>query len=707
VSSTMNAGAGTASGLEVALEISTYAPFDGFFGAPFVDCDEVRTAPVMHRYVHGGFEGTDTRFLFCFPPRDRFRGRLLQPLGGGNAGDEGVNYNPHGAMITGGIEMIFRLGGYAVESNMGHIGDVPDPTAGDDPTIYGWRAAAESARFSKFLAAQILGRAPAHSYVYGGSGGARRSPLCLAYAPDVWDGAVPFMGDANDGDHGDFARIRHSAGNFATMFNVRRVLGDKIDDVLDATWPGGSGDPFATLDTHQREELAALYRLGYPRGAEFVITQPMGQIWMWASLAERLEREDPYFERFWTEPGHVGNDRPDLVQGDLIDTTLAVTRVLTTQEIFDDPEFSTPELFPMFAVVRGVMDGTGRSRSLATVVQIEGVGAGDRLGACLRLTSGEATGRKLYCINTAGDYFFCDGIDDASNLRFTGVQAGDQVHIDNHSILAFCYYARHHCPDSPEYDFLRVDGRAVYEQYELPEMSPFMGTRHTGRFAGRMIWVHHTHDASLWPSQGIGMRDNVRREVGQDEGRQHFRLRWLENAEHIPPALAASPARRANTTWLVDYLPMVEQTLMDLIAWVEEGVEPAETHFEYDDGRVRLPPTAAARGGIQPVVTVEANGGTRADVAVGEDVRLRARSEVPPGAGFLVGLRWDFDGSGAYPVHHDLDGTLTELDLSTTHRFDQPGTYFVTAMVESHRDGDAASDTRRIANVSSARVVVT
>jgi hypothetical protein len=214
VSST-NADAGTRSGLEVPFEISTYTPTDGFFGAPFVDCDEVRTAPVVHRYVHGGFDGTDTRFLFCFPPQEMYRGRMLQPLGGGNAGDEGVNYNPHGAMITGGIEMIFRLGGYAVESNMGHIGDVPDPAAGDDPTIYGWRAAAESARFSKFLAEQILGRAPAHSYVYGGSGGARRSPLCLAYAPDVWDGALPFMGDANDGDHGDFARIHHSAGNFA------------------------------------------------------------------------------------------------------------------------------------------------------------------------------------------------------------------------------------------------------------------------------------------------------------------------------------------------------------------------------------------------------------------------------------------------------------------------------------------------------------
>ncbi len=72
-----------------------------------------------------------------------------------------------------------------VESNMGHKGDVFDPKAGEDPTIYGWRAAAETARFSKFVAAQIYDEPPHHSYVWGGSGGVRRSPLCLQYAPGV------------------------------------------------------------------------------------------------------------------------------------------------------------------------------------------------------------------------------------------------------------------------------------------------------------------------------------------------------------------------------------------------------------------------------------------------------------------------------------------------------------------------------------------
>ena len=74
-----------------------------------------------------------------------------------------------------------------------------------------------------------------------------------------------------------------------------------------------------------------------------------------------------------------------------------------------------------------------------------------------------------------------------------------------------------------------------------------------------------------------------------------------------------------------------------------------------------------------------ANGSARAEVGVGDEVRFDAVAEVPPGAGYLVSIDWDFDGSG---------------------------TYFVTALVHSRRDGDVAAPHRRIPNLASARVVV-
>jgi hypothetical protein len=42
-------------------------PRDSFFGTPYVDIDEQRDTPVPHRFVHGGFADTATRFSFSFP----------------------------------------------------------------------------------------------------------------------------------------------------------------------------------------------------------------------------------------------------------------------------------------------------------------------------------------------------------------------------------------------------------------------------------------------------------------------------------------------------------------------------------------------------------------------------------------------------------------------------------------------------------------
>jgi hypothetical protein len=685
-------------------DLDSYVVTDGFFGRPFVDIDEWREDLSPHRYVHGGFEGTDTRFAFYLPPPERYSGRLYQPLEGANAGHENVQTGPLG-VARGSFEVAFRLGGYMVESNMGHIGDVMDPKAGPDPTIYGWRAAAETARFSKFVAAQVLGTAPRYAYVYGGSGGARRSPLCLAYAPDVWDAALPFMGDARDGEYGDFRLLRGASQNFACMFNVQRVLGAKLADVVDAMQPGGSGDPFAGLDTHQREELANLYRLGYPRGDEWVIGQPSGTIWLWASMAERLVAEDAdYFEAFWTQPGYVGHDSPQLVAADVIDTTVAVRRTLTGQDFLDDPRFQTSD-YSRIRASAITLAGT-RGFDLPIAVEIDDV-SGYKLGAGVRPVIGKAAGRQLYCTYHAGDVLLCDGAGEASNLRFTDVLPGDEVHLDNRPFLAYCYFYRHHLLDSDEWQFLQVDGRPVYAQHEQPEMSPFMATVHTARYDGKLLWVHHTHDASLWPPQGLGFKSNVERLYGVEEGAKRFRLRWTENAEHVPVAFVPSQPNRASNTWLIDYWPIIEQSLVDLSRWVEEGVEPVGTTFDFAAGKVTLPPTAAERGGIQPVVHVLANGGRRAEVGVGEVVSVEVHAETPPGGGAIVSAEWDFDGSGTYPFSHtEVDGTATKVALSTTHAWDRPGTYFATCLVHSNVDGDVNAISRRLPNLASARIVV-
>src|ERR1700691_2913280 len=92
---------------------------DSYFGPGYVDVDEWRDAPLRHRYVHGGFEGTDTRFSLYFPPEESYKGRLLFFFEGGLGGHETNAIGPLGFRS---LELAFACGGYLAESNSGHIG---------------------------------------------------------------------------------------------------------------------------------------------------------------------------------------------------------------------------------------------------------------------------------------------------------------------------------------------------------------------------------------------------------------------------------------------------------------------------------------------------------------------------------------------------------------------------------------------------------
>jgi PKD domain len=109
---------------------------------------------------------------------------------------------------------------------------------------------------------------------------------------------------------------------------------------------------------------------------------------------------------------------------------------------------------------------------------------------------------------------------------------------------------------------------------------------------------------------------------------------------------------------------------------------------------------------VQPVVAVAANGGARTEVKAGDLVELEVRAEAPPAGGSIVSVEWDFEGHGAFPFRHEVTGTDTSVLLSTTHTYQDPGTYFATARVCAHRDGKVDAEIRRLPNVASARVVV-
>jgi hypothetical protein len=125
---------------------------DKLYTEPYIDIDEWRDAPVRHRYVHGGFKGTDARFSFYLPPKEQFQGRFFQyvtPVPDNEnlsqtamAGDDNIGFSA-------------ASGAYFVETNGGGRSNIAGPAFGADPTIGAYRANAAAARYSRVVAAQM------------------------------------------------------------------------------------------------------------------------------------------------------------------------------------------------------------------------------------------------------------------------------------------------------------------------------------------------------------------------------------------------------------------------------------------------------------------------------------------------------------------------------------------------------------------------
>jgi hypothetical protein len=169
-------------------------------------------------------------------------------------------------------------------------------------------------------------------------------------------------------------------------------------------------------------------------------------------------------------------------------------------------------------------------------------------------------------------------------------------------------------------------------------MSSLMGVCYSGSYQGKVLWIHHAHDSSVWPAWGTLYHRAVRQAQGEAGARENFRIRWTEFAEHGPHEMVPAEPHRAAATRLIDFRGITEQSMIDLIDWAENGVEPSGTSYSFTDGQVRLPAAAAERGGIQPVASATANGTSRAEVAAGAPVTLSVTAAVPPGAGTIISV---------------------------------------------------------------------
>ncbi len=669
---------------------------DTIFAQPYVDIDEWRDGPVRHRYVHGGFRGTETRFSFYFPEKARYRGRFFQHITPVPDSENLAQKAPAGEENK--IGFAIASGGYFVETNGGGAAMLP-PAA--EPALTAWRANAAAARYSRVVALAMYGGKRPFGYAFGGSGGGFRTVGSIENS-DAWDGVVPYV----------LGSPMAPPNMFSVRMRAMRILHDRFPQILDAVEPGGSGDPYAGLTPPQAAVLREVTAMGFPQPSWFG-WRTMG-IHGFAALYGGMLAADPgYFTDFWSKPGYLGHDDPASFDGYRLRHATTIVAPISAAEA---ARLDLDTSIVTGAVNGGVDNAFARLQGAAAqrIVAFRLASAPPPVyfvGGDLIVTSGAATGQRLTISRINGDTVILGVVDAGVAAK---IAAGDGVRVDNANFLAAETYHWHQVPPAdagyPEWDQFRgADGKPLYPQRAFL-LGPLFtgaatGTRPgqppmTGKFAGKMIVVESLWDREAMPWQADWYRARVAAQLGpQTDAR--FRLWYTDHALH------GDDSRQEDPTRTVSYLGVLQQALRDLAAWVETGVAPpASTAYRIVDGQVVLPPTAPDRKGIQPTASVTANGGTKAVVKAGAPVAFVATIATPPGAGRIVSAEWDFDGAGTFPVASPLPAAPTSITLRQTYRFTRPGTYFPALRVTSQRDGDKATPYARIPNLARVRVVV-
>lgn len=666
-----------------------YMNSDALFQKPYVELDEWRDDPVRHRYINGGFEGTETRFSLYLPPEGQYEGRFFQyvtpvPM------SEYVSQGATGEDDK--ISFSLESGAYFIETNGGGM-----KALREDSTIGAYRANAAVAQYSRTIAMDMYGCERPYGYIFGGSGGGFRSIGSMENTEGVWDGAVPYV----------IGSPMAMPNGFTVRMYALRVLEDKLPAVADAMDVGSDVDVRELLTDEEYAAFQEVTQMGFPKEAWYVHDKL--DLHGYASLFPLVVAADPaYFEEdFWNLPGYEGHNPPQ----SLLDALVEQKATIKSLVFAENAEQSGLKASLVSENSRGLADDAWRSLvqhaapDTPIAFQLDSVSEKELMGANLYINSGDAEGEQLLITRHADDFILVGSQDPTIVSR---LQAGDEILIDNRNLLASQTYHRHQVPAEgyPVYDIYRDDnGQPLYPQRPVllgPRIaSGPTGSVPSGQFNGRMIVLSNLHDTEAYPWQGDWYWQAAKSHYG-DEINNKTRLWYTDRAPHGDVSELQMP------TQMVSYLGVLQQALRDLAAWVENGIEPpASSRYRLEGGQIVPAEEASERHGIQPVLQLRANGGERAEVSTGEAVELVAYVNVPEGTGTLVRAEWDFEEGGSFPMSVPTDELgEASVTLTTTHRYSEPGTYFVTLKVASQRDGEVNTPFTQIRNLARVRVIV-
>ncbi len=508
---------------------------------PYIDVDEWRDAPVRHRYVHGGFTGTDARFSIYLPPPELYEGRFFQHI-------TPVPDSEHLAQGATGEEdkigFSIASGAYFLETNGG--GETATLGSSVDPTIGAYRANAAAAQHSRVVAAEMYGEHRAYGYAYGGSGGGYRTIGGAENTSGVWDGVVPYV----------IGSPMAIPNMFTIRMHAQRVLRHRFDQIVDAVEPGG-GDMYAGLDVEERDALGEVTRMGFPPLSWFG-HRSMG-LHAFPVLYGGMRMADAsYFDDFWSEPGYLGYAPPPSLVRDIVQHPCEVVELLTDL----DADAIGLTIGRQAGQARGDVDtawqGAEAPPSAPVAVRLSNTPGIEILGAELVVMSGAAAGERLLVVDLVGEIAVFGPVD--ANV-VAQLRPGDAVELDNRGFLAAQTYHRHQVPgpDYPVWDqFRNADGSPIYPQRPLI-LGPLFaagasGTVQTGRFDGKMILVESLLDREALPWQADWYRSKVHEHVG-DAIDDCFRLWFTDHALHGDNEIQEDP------THTISYIGVLHQAL--------------------------------------------------------------------------------------------------------------------------------------------------
>ena len=390
------------------------------FGEPYVDVDEWRDAPVRHRYVHGGFAGTETRFSIYLPPAERYEGRFFQHI-------TPVPDSEHLAQAaTGerGQDRVLDRQRRLLPRDERRRGRRAARAPSVDPTIAAYRANAAAAQHSRVVAAEMYGEHRPYGYAYGGSGGGYRTIGGAENTTGVWDGVRPVRHRLADGDPEHVHRPHARAAGAATPLRPDRRRGRAGRQRRHVRGPRRRGARRAHRGDPDGVPAALVVRP--PHDGHARLPGPLPGRASWPTRR--------YFEDFWTEPGYLGHAAPALAP--------AGHRAAPVRGGGDDhrsrrPRSSASTVGRQPGQARGGVDTAWRgptavrrrspSRSASSTAP-----AVDILGAELIVTSGAAAGRTAPRAPRRRTTSRCSARPIPTSWR--SCEPGDAVEVDNRGL---------------------------------------------------------------------------------------------------------------------------------------------------------------------------------------------------------------------------------------------------------------------------------